>query len=403
MTRLVVLIATIAIGLDARGDDWRQFRGSDSSGVSREANLPVALDDPATLAWKADLPGRGLSGPVVVGNRVFLTSSAGYRDDKLHVLCFSAETGEQLWDREFRATGRTICHETMCMATPQACSDGERIYAYYSCNDVICLDLDGRLVWYRGLGLDYPNASSSLGMSSSPVIVDGVLVLQLDTESESFAAGLNARTGETRWKVARARAATYASPALFRPAGDAAAQVLLQSHSSLQSVDYRTGDVNWELTQRCGETASTTVAGELLVAPLQGLSVLRPVEGDAAPELLWNESTLTPDTPTPVVYQDRVYVLKNSVLTCAELQTGKIDWRLRLPCKFAYASPVAGDGHLYIVDENGMVLTVALGGAKGEVKSKVELEEPVLCTPALAGGGLYLRSDKHLWRFAKAD
>ena len=80
------------------------------------------------------------------------------------------------------------------MATPQACSDGERIYAYYSCNDVICLDLDGQLIWYRGLGHDFPNASSSLGMSSSPVVSDGALVLQLDTDSESFATGLDALT-----------------------------------------------------------------------------------------------------------------------------------------------------------------------------------------------------------------
>ncbi len=183
----VLILGLVIVPAYALAEDWRQFRGNTSSGVSSESNLPVELDDARTLQWKVPLPGRGLSGPVVIGDRVFLTASSGYRDDRLHVLCFSVVTGEQLWDRQFRATGRTVCHEAMCMATPQPCSDGERIYAYFSCNDVICLDLDGNLIWYRGLGLDYPNASSSLGMSSSPIVVDGTLVLQLDTESEALA------------------------------------------------------------------------------------------------------------------------------------------------------------------------------------------------------------------------
>jgi hypothetical protein len=144
MRGLAVILSLLVVPGNLCADDWRQFRGNDSSGVSSAPNLPAKLDDAKALRWKVPLPGRGLSGPIVIGDRVFLTASSGYRDDRLHVLCFSCATGDQLWDRQFRATGRTVCHEVMCMATPQACSDGERIYAYYSCNDVICLDLDGR-------------------------------------------------------------------------------------------------------------------------------------------------------------------------------------------------------------------------------------------------------------------
>jgi outer membrane protein assembly factor BamB len=153
LRRLSLSFAIALAPCAATADDWRQFRGSDSSGVSSEASLPTKLNA-ATLQWKSPLPGRGISGPIVVGDRVVLTASSGYRDDELHILCFSASTGEQLWERRFKATGRTICHEVMSMATPQPCSDGERIYATYSCNDVVCLDLDGNLIWYRGMGLD---------------------------------------------------------------------------------------------------------------------------------------------------------------------------------------------------------------------------------------------------------
>jgi outer membrane protein assembly factor BamB len=402
MKGLALILSLVVVSGSALADDWRQFRGNESSGVSAESDLPVKLDDAETLAWKVALPGRGLSGPVVVGDRVLLSASSGYRDDRLHVLSFSADTGDQLWDRQFQATGRTVCHEAMCMATPQPCSDGERIYAYYSCNDVVCLDLDGNLIWYRGLGLDYPHTSSSLGMSSSPVVVDDTLVLQLDTDAESYVAGLDAHTGETRWKLDRDKSAIYASPVLFRGSVSGPAQVVLHSKKSLLSVDPKTGKQNWKIEQACGGIASTTVAGELLVSPLRELAVLRPTGTSGTPELVWSESRLSPDTPTPVVYNERVYVLKGSVLSCADLKTGKIEWRMRLDCKGAYASPLAGNGHLYLVDEEGVLLTIRLGEQKGEVASRLELGESIMCTPALAGGAFYVRSDKHLWKFANA-
>jgi outer membrane protein assembly factor BamB len=403
MRAIALILSVVVLTQTARAADWRQFRGNDSSGVSAETNLPTKLDDAEAIQWKADLPGRGLSGPVVVGDRIFLTASSGYRDDQLHVLCFSATTGEQLWDRQFKATGRTICHDSMCMATPQACSDGERIYAYYSCNDVLCLDFDGNLIWYRGLGYDFPNASSSLGMSSSPVVADGALVLQLDTESESYATGLDALTGKTLWKLDREKGAIYASPTLFHTPGNETPEVILQSNESLLSIEPRTGKTRWEVEQSCGSVSSSTVAGDLLVAPLKELTALRPSDATATPEIVWSNSKLSPDTPTPVVYQDRVYVLKDSILSCANLATGEPDWQMRLKCKQAYASPLAGNGHLYLADENGVLQTIQLGGEKGKVASRLELGEAIMCTPALAGGAFYVRSDKHLWKFVEPN
>lgn len=403
MRELASILCLVVLSGNTRAEDWRQFRGNESSGVSSESNLPTKLDAPQALKWKSPLPGRGLSGPVVIKDRVFLTASSGYRDDRLHVLCFSAATGEQLWARQFRATGRTVCHEFMCMATPQPCSDGERIFAYFSCNDVICLDLEGNLIWCRGLGLDYPNASSSLGMSSSPVVVDGTLVLQLDTDSESFAAGLNALTGETRWKLDRDKSAIHASPALFRSSTNSQPQVVLHSKKSLLSIDPKTGKENWRVEQPCGTVSSTTVAGDLLVTPFNALTVLRPMATTGAPEIVWSEARLSPDTPTPIAYQGRVYVLKGSVLSCADLNTGKIEWQMRLKCKGAYASPLAGNGHLYLADENGLLQTIRLGGKKGDVASSLDLGEAIKCTPALAGGAFYVRSDKHLWKFADGN
>jgi outer membrane protein assembly factor BamB len=403
MRTLSLIISLVVFLGRVSAEDWRQFRGNDSSGVSHEKALPTNLDKPETLQWKVSLPARGASGPIVIGDRVFLTASGGYRDNQLHVLCFSAATGQQLWDRQFRATGRTVCHEVICMATPQPCSDGQRIYAYFSSGDIICLDLDGNLVWYRGLGFDYPNASSSLAMSSSPVVAEETLVLQIDTDAESYVIGLNALTGGTRWKLDRPSSAIYASPVLFRPALDSAPQVILHSSKSLQSIEPRTGGKYWEVRQGCASIPSTTVVGDLLLTPFGELSLLRPSRSAHTPETLWSESRLSPDTPTPVAYNDRVYVLKGPILSCAELKTGKADWQLRLNSANSYASPLAGNGHLYLVDENGLLQAVRLGEKKGEVASQLDLGEKIMGTPALAGGALYLRSDTHLWKFAGAN
>lgn len=382
-------------------EDWKQFRGNDSSGVSPEKELPVDLAKPESLKWKTDLPGRGLSGPLVIGDRVFLTASSGYRDDNLQVRSYSVTTGEEVWGRQFQATGRTVCHQSMCMATPQPCSDGKRIYAYYSCNDVVCLDLEGNLVWYRGLGLDYPNTSSSLGMSSSPLVVNGVLVLQLDTNSESFVAGLDADTGETKWKLDRTKSAVWASPALYHPPGQPKPQVVLQSKQGLLSIDPESGATNWEIKEACGAIPSTTIAERLIVTPLKALTALEPTGTQGTPNVLWSEGKLSPNTPTPVVYDGHVYVLKGSVLSCGDMKTGKTKWQMRLECKNSYASPLAGNGHLYLVDEHGVLQTIRLGEKKGEVVSRQELGEAILCTPALANGAFYVRSDKHLWKFAE--
>src|SRR5262245_56854882 len=98
---LLEIVAYISCADRSAADDWRQFRGNDSSGVSNESALPTELDESDALEWKVPLTGRGISGPIVVGDRVVVTASDGYRDDDLYVLCFSTSTGEQLWQRQF--------------------------------------------------------------------------------------------------------------------------------------------------------------------------------------------------------------------------------------------------------------------------------------------------------------
>ena len=108
---------------------------------------------------------------------MFLTASSGVEQDRLHVVCLSTKTGAKLWERQFWATGRTMTHPKTCVAANTPCSDGQRLFCQFSSNDILCLDLDGNVLWLRGLGRDYPNASNSLGMAASPIVVGDTLVV----------------------------------------------------------------------------------------------------------------------------------------------------------------------------------------------------------------------------------
>src|SRR4051794_2241060 len=107
--KLLVLCLGTAFGL--RAADWPQFRGPNSDGVSAETCIPTVLNTNNDLGWKADLPGEGLSSPIIIGERVIVTCSGGLKQQKLHVICFNAANGTKQWERQFWATGRTMCHE----------------------------------------------------------------------------------------------------------------------------------------------------------------------------------------------------------------------------------------------------------------------------------------------------
>lgn len=353
------------------------------------------------MAWKADLPGRGLSGPIIVGNRVVLTASSGYQDDRLHVLCFAADTGKKLWDRQFWATGRTMHHPKMCVATPTPASDSTRIFAFYSSNDVICLDFDGNLQWLRGLTLDYPNASNSLGMASSPVVVGETLVLQVENDSESFATGLDVKTGQNRWKIDRPILANWTSPAVLSGKSAQDNLVLLQSGKGLAAVQPATGEIVWNYGEGCSTIPSSVAVDGVVYVPSNGLKALQPDASSGAPKLLWESSRLGPSTPSPLIYAGQVFsVGKTGVVNCADAKTGEALYQLRLQGSFS-GTPVAANGHLYLFNENGLAQVIKAGGKEGEVAGTYDFKEPILSSPAIAGGGLYVRSDKHLWKIAK--
>lgn len=387
--------------LPAQAGDWRQFRGSQGAGLAADAELPTDLDAKRNLAWRIDLPGRGHSSPVIVGDRVFVTCVSGARGGRLHVLCLDANTGAKRWERQFWATGRTTTHEKISGAGPTPTSDGERIFALFSSNDLFCLDLDGNLLWLRGLMRDYPNASNGLGLAASPVVADGVFIAQIETDGDAFAIGVDALTGVNRWKIARPRRANWTSPLLL-PDANGKHRAALQSSAGVQMIEAQSGRELWNYSEGAATTASSAVAGPVLYVPSNGITALQEGASGQSPKQLWRAAPLRTGTASPIVLGERLLILNDAgILTCAEIAEGKRLWQLRLKGPFT-ASPVATAKHLYVVNEKGLIQVIDPAKPEGEVISEMDLGETILGTPSIAGNAIYIRSDGHLWKVAQA-
>ena len=379
-------------------EDWLQFRGSDTSGVAPGAKLPTALDKDKHIAWQSPLPGRGLSSPLIIGDRIFITAASTADQSRLHIICLNAADGSVRWSRQFWATGRTICHDKTCNAAPTPASDGNHIYALYSSNDLICVDLEGNLKWLRALMQDYPNASNSLGLASSPVITAATLVIQIENDSDSFAMGIDPQNGLNRWKIPRTKKANWTSPVLLKNG-----VVALQGSAGISGIDAATGRELWTFSDGASTIPSSAPSkdGSTLYIPSSGLTVLKPRPDNNTPEVLWQQGQLRPGTASPLVHEDKVFVINSAgVLNAANKDNGERLWRIRLEGPFS-GSPVTTGDFLYIAAERkGLLQCVDLRGDEGKVVGTIELGETILGTPALSADALYIRSDTRLWKIA---
>jgi outer membrane protein assembly factor BamB len=401
MKYVASVLLFVLCAIPAAAQDWPQFRGGTAGGVSATA-APVAwsVKDNKNIAWTANLPGRGPASPIVVKNRVIVSASSGANQDRMHVLCFDNSSGKQLWERQFWATGRCYSHPQSANAAPTPASDGQRIFAFYSSNDLVCLDLEGNLLWYRGLTYDYPKAGNDVGMSASPLVIGNIVVVQVENQGDSFAAGLDTKTGETKWKIARDPLANWCSPIPLTDDKNRAL-VLLQSNKHLTAHVPETGEKVWEYKAECQGIPSAATAPGRIYLPAGGLTALNASPESAAANFAWDANKLGPGSASPIVHEDKVYTISRApVLSCATTNDGTILWPLRLKGAF-WATPVIAGNHLYAVNFEGICQVIKLSAEKGEVVANNEFGEAIQASPAVSGNALYFRSDKHLWKIAE--
>lgn len=387
----------LAMAGESAADDWLRFHGAGGAGCS-EAGVPATFGPTENVAWRAALPGTGPSCPIVVGQTVVVTAADGPHQDRLHVLAFDAATGALRWQRTVWATGHTLVSSFGGVAGNTPTSDGTRVFALFSSNDLVACDLDGNFLWMRGLALENPNARNDVGMASSPVVVDGTVVVQVENPGTAFAAGLDAANGHTRWLLPLESSACWTTPVVLPGRGGQPDGVVLQTRGGLLAREARSGKPLWNYEEGGSTLSSSAIWGDCLFVPIGGMRALKRV--DRGVEVAWDQSKLRLENVSPTVHRGRVYGIKSAgVLACADAATGKILWQLRLEGPF-WASPVAAGDYLYAVNHKGLVQIVKLGQSEGTLAGTASIDPDVLATPAVADGAIYFRTNNALWKIA---
>lgn len=394
---MMASLITLQVSAQTDKSSWLQFRGSDGSGYV-DAKLPTKIDKENGIAWEAELPGKGPSSPIVVGENVIVTAGSGPEQEWMHVICFDVKTGKENWHRKFWATGRPHSHPLSGNAAPTPASDGKRIYAFFSSNDLICLDLKGKLLWYRGLSFDYPKAGNDTGMASSPIVFNGTVVVQVENQGDSFAAGIDALTGKSKWRVERNKKACWASPVAIPAKGDRPAMIGMQNGLGYVLVNAESGQEVWKSEERSNTVASSTFGGNRLYATSGGLTAYEFGSG-AEPNVAWRSKNQGMGNASPIVAGDKVYTRnRQGVVTCLNTSDGKQVWRTRVGGGH-WATPIVAGDYMYVPDQDGTISVLKLGD-EPEVVSSEQIADVFLGSPAVAGNAMYLRSDKKLYKIA---
>ena len=435
MTKLAFAVvgglALVATELTA--ENWPQFRGPSSQGVSSESNLPMTWSVRENIAWKATLTGFGTSSPIVWNDRIIVTSQIGSvppagggnnpqlaRDDRalaaqenpigrtpgevwFVVEAFRRSDGTRLWDYRTRATGPLPeVHEKHNLATPTPVTDGERVYAWFGNGQLVALDMEGRLVWTRHLGLEYSRFETQWGHGSSPTLHADLLILLCDHLNDAYLLALDARTGKERWKVNRGNGrVSHSTPLVVR--GPQRLELLVNSSQRIDAYDPLTGKLLWYTGSERQTPIPSAVFHDGRIYLSRGYRnsdymAIRPGgSGDVTKtHVEWQAASGASYVPS-IVYHDGLLYMTNEVgvVTCADASTGERVWRHRLDGVF-FASPVVGNGRVYLVSETGTTF-VLRAGRKPEVLAQNSLGERFIASPAISGSRIFLRSDRTLF------
>lgn len=399
MRRILCLAFLLALSSPAWAENWPMWRGPTGMGVSSEKNLPVRWSNSENVKWKVPLEGAGVGTPVIWNDRVFLTASSGRRNDRLHVQGFRRSDGKMLWHTRLLGTSPTDMYPPGGMAVPTPATDGKLLFVLFGTGDLAALDLEGRPVWIRSLAEEYGPFRNRWGMGSSPILVDGTLLVQVDHWSRSYLLAVDAATGRNRWKADRDASVNWTSPLpIDRPGGK---QVVVFGTEIAKGYDLRDGKELWQVKGMHFQCIpSPVLVGQDVVATsgVGSLGIrLDDSRGDlTATHIRWTNSKATAFLPSPVVLDDLVYLPGDrNFLTCLDGKTGKQIYKERLRGTF-YASPVAGDGKLYVANKEGTVF-VLKAGRDFEVLYENDMAESIVASPAISGGAIFLRGEKHLF------
>ncbi len=401
----VVAVWLSAVTFDA-SQDWRQFRGPDGQGhASGDTTAPSEWTESRGIAWKVAVPGRGWSSPVRGHGRVWLTTSVlDGRNASLQLVSLDAATGRTLTSVEiYRLRNAELLNAKNSHASPTPIVDDDRVYAHFGSEGTAAVDLKGTVLWKARYA-----CVTQHGSGGSPVLHNGLLIFTCDGYDAAFVTALDARTGKEKWKTWRREpwSQAYVTPLVIR-VGETS-QLISPAAFHVASYDPVSGREIWLVRYDDGfSNVPRPVFAHGLVFVTTGfqqpsLLAIRPDgKGDTTrTHLVWRLDRGVPLTSSPIVAGEHLYMVSDTgVLSCVEAVTGKLAWQQRVPGNYS-ASPVMAGGLIYFSSEEG-VTTVIRPGATFERVAVNVLDAPILASPAVADGSLFVRTATHLYRITR--
>lgn len=420
--------------------NWPAFRGAGARGVAdgyptaATWNADASAGDLSGVLWKAEVPGLGHSSPIIWENRIFVATAVrlagkaplriGYYGDtkaaqdndeqRWMILCFDKKTGKPLWERTLRTSKPGAArHEKATHANTTIVTDGKRLVAFFGSEGLYCLDLNGKLLWSKDLGVvNISKYGIGWGYGSSPALYRDRIVLQCDDPANPFIAAFRLSDGTELWRTPRKGDCerSWGTPLIHNDGGRV--QVVANGWPFIVSYDLKNGRELWRLSGGGDNPIPTPFVADGLIVVTNahgGKAPLYAIRPDARGDITLSDGQTSSDSivwsvpnggtyiSTPVVYNGYIFLANhNSILRCFDFKTGGKMYEERLGLDSACsASLVAADGKIYCPAEEGVVY-VLKAGAGFEVLAKNQMGEPCLATPAVSEGVLYFRTSGSL-------
>jgi outer membrane protein assembly factor BamB len=431
-------VADLAVAPRGTARPWPSFRGANAAGAADGQGAVVEWDVASgrNVRWKTPIPGISTASPIVFGDRVYIATSVSTSDKafrtglygdtapvndlsehswKLYAL--DTQNGRIVWEREVhKAAPRVKRHPKSSHSSSTPVTDGKRIAVLYGTVGILAVyDVNGRQLWKKDLGLLdngwFFDVTHQWGHSSSPIIYQDAVILQVDRQKDSFLAAYDLASGKELWRTPRTdEIPTWGTPTIARGrAGDE----IITNGTKVRGYDAETGKLRWTIAPNSEITVATPVVGSDLVYVTGGYPPARPIyairpgfsgdlslpKGGASSEAIaWSNDREGTYIPTPVLYRGILYTFNiNGIITAYDAQTGERIYRARVGAGGSFsASPIAADGRLYFASEDGEVY-VAKAGREYLELAKHDMKEVIMATPAISNGLLVVRTMQHVY------
>ena len=421
---------------------WPGYRGYLASGVLDNANLPETFNfnKLENVRWMIEIPGMGLSSPAIWGNRLFITTAvsdadkAGFKpglygdvtpvnDTSVHewkVYCINKSNGKIIWERTpCRGVPKIKRHPKSTHANTTIATDGQHVVAFFGSEGLYCYDINGKLLWQKDFGIlrsaFFVMKKAEWEFASSPIIHKGVVIIQCDVLENSFLAAYDARTGKELWKSQRDEYPGWCTPNIYTNAGKT--YVAVNGFKHRGGYDFETGKEVWKMSGGGDIQIPTPIIGNNLIYFNSAHGISSPViavKTSATGDITLNgnetsNSGVQWSLPrggsymhTMLLYRGLLYNVNwNGVINCLDPSTGKEVYNAKLGSAGSFiASPVASDGRIYIVDEEGTVYLIS-DGSTFNLLAEIPMKDICMTVPAITDGMIYFRTQHNLFAVGK--